>query len=159
MEPTNLQTNKPTPVRKNGPFQRMVFSLGSQEYAIDPHIVENVIPYQQPLPLPGAPDCIVGIINYSSEVTPVIDLHHCFGLSMPAVKETELIIVHWEHLLIGFIVDRTRGLVTFTHDNLQPYVSDSEERGWQCVRNLLEQDKRRIFFFDPEIMLSQGPLA
>jgi purine-binding chemotaxis protein CheW len=159
MESTNLQTDKTTPVRKNGPAQRMVFALGSQEYAIDPYIVENVIPYQQPLPLPGAPNCVTGIINYNSEITPIIDLRHCFGLAALIAKETELIIIHWEHLLIGFVVDRTRGLVTFTPDNLQPFSSDSGERGWQCVRKLLEREQRHIYFFDPEIMLSQGPIV
>tara|TARA_R110001592_G_scaffold288331_4_gene557370 strand:+ start:33065 stop:33526 length:462 start_codon:yes stop_codon:yes gene_type:complete len=52
--------------------QWVSFTLGRELFACKINKVQEVIPYQAPIPVPGAPDEIEGILNVRGEIIPII---------------------------------------------------------------------------------------
>jgi purine-binding chemotaxis protein CheW len=52
----------------------LVFSLGRERYAVPLKVLAEVVPFQNCVPIPGAPPYFQGVINLRGELRPVIDL-------------------------------------------------------------------------------------
>ncbi len=57
----------------------LIFQASNQSYALEVSCVEEVIPYVSLRPLPGAPDGVIGLLNYRGTVIPVVDLSNWMG--------------------------------------------------------------------------------
>ena len=60
-------------------MQAVVFHVGPERFAIDTASVAEVIPGIPARPVPGAPDALIGVIEYRGVVVPVLDLCRLFG--------------------------------------------------------------------------------
>ncbi len=58
----------------------VVFALDEPSYALSTACVERVLPAMAMLPLPGAPDIVLGIVNVHGDILPVMDVRRRFGL-------------------------------------------------------------------------------
>ena len=54
--------------------QLVVFSLAEEEYGIPITLVQEIIRYSAPRPIPGSPFHVEGVINLRGRIIPVIDL-------------------------------------------------------------------------------------
>ncbi|MBI1390643.1 MAG: chemotaxis protein CheW [bacterium] len=52
----------------------LLFSAGSQRYAIEARRVVEILPLLEARPIPHAPQGVIGIIDYRGETAPVVDL-------------------------------------------------------------------------------------
>jgi purine-binding chemotaxis protein CheW len=57
------------------------FSLGEAWYALELDVVERVVPMAAVIPLPRAPEVVLGAFNLHGEVVPVVDVRHRLGLA------------------------------------------------------------------------------
>jgi purine-binding chemotaxis protein CheW len=64
----------------------VVFQLGSQCYGVDIAAVQEIRVASPVTAVPGAPDCVDGVINLRGRVVPVVDMHARFG--QPRVERT-----------------------------------------------------------------------
>lgn len=57
----------------------LIFQASNQSYALEVSCVEEVIPCVSLRPLSGAPEGVVGVLNYRGAVIPVVDLSSWMG--------------------------------------------------------------------------------
>lgn len=72
----------------------LIFEMAQQRYAVAVADVVQVMPAVAPVPLPGGPSIVEGLVNVRGRVVPLLDLRGRFGL--PG-KETELT----DHLIMA----------------------------------------------------------
>jgi purine-binding chemotaxis protein CheW len=89
-------------------IQVVTFRVGSQEFALDILQIERILRYQEPAPLPKAPDFLEGVIPYGGGAVPVVDLRKRFDLEAPIREETRLMILGLEAQRVGVLVDEVR---------------------------------------------------
>jgi len=88
----------------------VIFSLESPRYALELSCVERVISSVEVIPLPKAPDKVLGIINYHGEIIPVINIRQMFGLAEHNLSTEDLfIIAKTEKRLVALVVDAVEG--------------------------------------------------
>ena len=56
------------------------FMLAGERYVLDARYVHEVVPLKEVVPLPGAPDFVLGITNLRGEICSVVDLRKIFNL-------------------------------------------------------------------------------
>lgn len=101
--------------------QYVVFNLDSEEFGIDIMNVKEIIPYQESVNIPNAPEFIEGIINYRGNVIPIINLKKRFKLDdFNVTKDTRIIVINIEEKEIGFIVDEASQTVRLDDNQIDP---------------------------------------
>ena len=63
-------------------LQQLVgFDLAGQHYGVNLAAVERIVHVVEVAPLPQAPSIVLGVINFSGRIIPVVDLRRRFRLS------------------------------------------------------------------------------
>lgn len=97
------------------------FRLAQERYAIETRHVHEVCPLKEFTPLPGTPSFLLGIVNVSGRIVPVIDLKKLFEL--PDVGLTDMhriIIVRGHDIELGLLADLGLGVRSIPVSSLQP---------------------------------------
>ncbi len=90
--------------------QLLGFTLGHQRYALRLAAVERVVRVVEIVPLPRAPEIVLGVINMQGRVIPVVDTRKRFAL--PARRLTlddHLIVARTPRRSVALLVDRVGG--------------------------------------------------
>lgn len=83
------------------------FSLGHQRYALRLSAVERVVRVVEIVPLPHAPDIVMGVINLHGRIIPTVDTRKRFGLSARRLTlDDHLIIARTPSRSLALLVDR-----------------------------------------------------
>jgi purine-binding chemotaxis protein CheW len=101
-------------------IQMVTFRVGGQEFALDILQIERILRYQEPAPLPKAPDFLEGVIPYGGGAVPVVDLRKRFELEAPIREETRLMILALEAQRIGVLVDEVREVMRVDSTTITP---------------------------------------
>jgi purine-binding chemotaxis protein CheW len=86
-------------------IQLVTFRLGGRDFAVNIFQVERILRYQEPAPLPKAPDFLEGVVQYGDAVVPVVDLRKRVNVEAPVEDETRVMILELESERIGIVVD------------------------------------------------------
>jgi purine-binding chemotaxis protein CheW len=101
-------------------IQVVTFRVGGQEFALDILQIERILRYQEPAPLPKAPDFLEGVIQYGTGAVPVVDLRKRFELEASIREETRLMILALEDQRIGVLVDEVREVMRVDSTTITP---------------------------------------
>ncbi len=71
----------------------MPFSLDGTWYALDLSAVERVLPMAAAVPLPRAPEIVLGALNLHGDVVPVVDARRRLGLAPRGLALTARLLV------------------------------------------------------------------
>jgi purine-binding chemotaxis protein CheW len=84
----------------------VIFRLGEDLFAADVHVVERVLRYSPPTPVPDTPEYIEGVMDYLGRVVPIVNLRRRLELPRTdAANDTRIVIVHVMGEWIGVVVD------------------------------------------------------
>lgn len=105
--------------------QLLTFFLDSQEYGVDILRVQEIRGWSEPMPIPGAPPYIKGVINIRGDVVPIADLRQRIGLPELACSATTAVVVLRVHFkqrerVMGVIVDAMSDVTTVPGNALKP---------------------------------------
>jgi purine-binding chemotaxis protein CheW len=90
----------------------LIFELGGQRYGLAVPDVREIVRAVPPVPLPGAPAVVEGVINVRGRVVPVLDLRRRLRLpSRPLEYTDHLVIARVDDRLVAVRVDRVLDLV------------------------------------------------
>src|SRR3989304_6883414 len=93
----------------------LVFKLADQEYALGVSMVKEVIHYTDITEIPNTSSYVRGVLSLRGIVIPVLDFMEYIGLSATIVTmNTRILIVHYDDLCIGILVDFGGGVFTIT---------------------------------------------
>jgi len=80
--------------RKDQTKNLVSFLVGEVRYAVDIHLVREIVNPLPTVPLPHAPEEIIGVSDHRGDVLPVVDLRVRFGLGeLGPTRKTKWIIV------------------------------------------------------------------
>ncbi len=126
--------------------QLLPFKLGDETYALELPEIQEVMENLTVYPLPGAPQTIVGAINFHGRIVPVIDLPLLLGFS--AGKRSErMIVLTDQHGPAALWVDQLRPIINV--DLVQETLSQSDSEQ-DCIRGVLNWREEMINLFDLE---------
>lgn len=147
----------------------LMFRIGKDRYALNVEEIEQVLPLMEVKRLPGAPEGVVGVMNYRGDPVPLIDLSHlALGRPSASVMSTRIILVRYptepegrnrlalcaENVVETIQRDPTDFVVTGmeagTAAYLGPVASDAEGFiQWIRTEALLTDEIRSILFREP----------
>ena len=95
---------------------QVIFSVGRGNYSFDSLYVRAVEKKPDIKILPGAPECISGLVDLRGELVPILGLHKKFNTGLTASSESDVIFVNTEEGCLGCIVDRVVEIGAVTED-------------------------------------------
>jgi purine-binding chemotaxis protein CheW len=102
--------------------QRLVtFEVAGQEYALPLEIVREIVTAPESLTfMPGTDDAVRGVMPYRDGLLPLLSLRRLLGLPSAILSHEKVLIVIVGDLLIGFVADRTRAVLSVDPDRVEP---------------------------------------
>ncbi|WP_066712050.1 chemotaxis protein CheW [Clostridium sp. Marseille-P299] len=119
--------------------KQVIFKLGDEEYGFDIMLVNAIETYTGVVPVPNAPEYILGILNLRGDVIPVYSLRVKFGLPKQGSNGSQLIVTRSKGMLIGFQVDFVHEIVEIGEKQLSevPVIVKSEKTAYsKAVANI-----------------------
>lgn len=92
--------------------QLVIFSLGSEEYALPITRVQEIIRYTEPRIVASQTTWIRGVINLRGKIVPVCDLAERLGLGLERSAVAKIVIVETATGTAGIIVDEVEEVLT-----------------------------------------------
>lgn len=140
--------------------QMVTFRVGGQDFAFNIFQVERILRYQQPAPLPKAPDFLEGVVQYSDAVVPVVDLRKRVSVDAPIRDETRIIILEWEDGKIGVVVDAVLEVLKVGAEQITPPPSIVRGLAAKYINGIVTLDSRTIVVLSaPKLLSSSEKLA
>jgi purine-binding chemotaxis protein CheW len=99
--------------------QLVIFSLGSEEYALPITRVQEIIRYTEPRSVASRTPWIRGVINLRGKIVPVCDLAERLGLTHERPEAAKIVIIETEAGAAGVIVDDVDEVLTVSPDQLE----------------------------------------
>ena len=99
--------------------QLVIFSLGSEEYALPITRVQEIIRYTEPRLVASRTAWIRGVINLRGKIVPVCDLAERLGLGLERSDVAKIVIVETETGTAGVIVDDVEEVLTVDDAQLE----------------------------------------
>ncbi|SEN58001.1 purine-binding chemotaxis protein CheW [Amphibacillus marinus] len=101
-------------------LKAIIFQLNDEEYAMPVELVGSIERMMHVTRIPGAPDFVKGVLNLRGVVTPILDLRKRFGFEEKAYTDsTRTIIIHYNQINIGLIVDAAYDVVDIPKDRIE----------------------------------------
>jgi len=99
--------------------QIVVFTLGSEHYALPIQEVHEIIRYTEPRSVASRADWVRGVISLRGRIVPVYDVAARLGLSSELTEDTKIVIVEAGSETAGVIVDSVEEVLTVEKDQFE----------------------------------------
>jgi purine-binding chemotaxis protein CheW len=137
----------------------IVFQLKDKEYAIPVQQVRSIEKVQHITRVPRTPDFVKGVINLRGVVTPIIDLRTRFGLEEATISEnTRVIIIAFDEIEVGFIVDAANDVVDIPTDSIEPTPEVVDATQVDYINGVAKIGKRLLILLNLEKVLNNREL-
>ena len=101
------------------PRQLVVFTLGTEHYALAIQQVHEIIRYSEPRSVASRADWVRGVISLRGRIVPVYDLAARLGVPSELTEQTKIVIVEAGNETAGVIVDGVEEVLTVEDDQMQ----------------------------------------
>lgn len=132
--------------------QYVLFGLCDEEYGLPIARVQSIIRYEQPTPVPHAPQGIEGVFNLRGQVLPLIDLGwRLRGEPITPTAASRIIVAESAAGSIGLAVDLVHEVANLDSDEIRPapeaaVASDMAE----AFVGVVNYEDRLIILLDPD---------
>jgi purine-binding chemotaxis protein CheW len=103
----------------NNPRQLVVFTLGTEHYALGIQQVHEIIRYSEPRSVASRVDWVRGVISLRGRIVPVYDLAARLGVPSQLTEQTKIVIVEAGNETAGVIVDGVEEVLTVEDEHMQ----------------------------------------
>ncbi|PWW36523.1 chemotaxis protein CheW [Chromohalobacter israelensis] len=138
----------------------LVFSLGSEEYAVDILKVQEIRGYENVTRIANAPDFIKGVTNLRGVIVPIVDLRIKFNLDKVEYEgQTVVIVVNVSDRIVGIVVDGVSDVMTLSSDQIKPAPEFGETLSADYLSGLGSLEDRMLVIVDIEKLLTSEEMA
>ena len=133
----------------------VTFRLENELYGIDVLQVQEVLRYTEIVPVPGAPEYVIGIINLRGNVVTVIDTRTCFALAVHEPDDaTRIVIIESGKQVAGLLVDSVAEVVNLRNSQVEtaPEVGTTESAKY--IQGIANHNKEILILVDVNKLLS-----
>jgi purine-binding chemotaxis protein CheW len=150
--------------QKESQFNRWVtYRLADEVYGINVMQVQEVLRMSEIAPVPGAPSCVLGIINLRGNVVTVVDARELFGLSRSdATDQTRIMIVEINKLIVGLLVDSVAEVVNIQNSDIDSAPNIGNEENSRYIQGVFSKNDEILILVDlnrlmgPDAQFIQG---
>lgn len=101
--------------------QVVVFTLDGEEYALGVSEVTKVVELPELTPIPNSPDYVLGFINISGQIIPIISLEKKFALERQntQVSPDKVVVIERDQSSFGLLVDSVSEVIRIPQAQIQ----------------------------------------
>ena len=134
----------------------VVFRLGSENYAIDIGLVQEIIRMQAVTPIPGADYTIAGVTSFRGRVIPVVDLRQaCGAVTGEETADSRIVVVTIDaERTYGLIVDAVSEVLRLPGAQVEPVTSVMGDS--RVVRGIAKLEGRLVALLDLDGVIPAG---
>jgi purine-binding chemotaxis protein CheW len=102
--------------------QRLVtFQVAGQDYALPLEVIREIVTAPENLTfVPGSDDAVRGVMAYRDGLLPLLSLRRLLGLPPAVLSREKVLIVAIGDVLIGFVADRARAVLSVDPGRVEP---------------------------------------
>lgn len=127
--------------------QLVVFSLGSEEYALPIQQVHEIIRYTEPRSVASADQSVRGVISLRGKILPVYDLATRLGVARQETDgEAKIVIVETAEAMAGVVVDDVEEVLTVDDEQLD----EAPGADSSCIDGVAKIEDRLVVLLNPE---------
>jgi purine-binding chemotaxis protein CheW len=136
--------------------QLVVFTLGSEEYALPIRQVHEIIRYTEPRSVAAESGWVRGVISLRGKIVPVYDLAARLGLQTEGRAEGgKIVIVETATDMAGVVVDDVEEVLTVEESQLDAVPA----AGSASIEAIAKIDDRLVILLDPEGIFAGADVA
>ena len=143
------------PDATNNPRQLVVFTLGSEQYALPIQQVHEIIRYSEPRSVASRAGWVRGVISLRGRIVPVYDLATRLGLTSQLSEQTKIVIVEVGSETAGVIVDGVEEVLTVEDGELQ----EAPGADTTLIESIAKIGDRLVVLLKPSAILTAPDLA
>ena len=125
--------------------QLVVFSLGSEEYALPIGSVHEIIRYTEPRTVASDADWIRGVIGLRGKIIPIFDLAARMELEKVGSEPGKIVIVESGTGQVGVMVDEVEEVLTVTSEQLEDVPSAASD----AIEAIAKIEDRLVILLNP----------
>ena len=134
------------------PRQLVVFTLGTEHYALPIQQVHEIIRYSEPRSVASRAEWVRGVISLRGRIVPVYDLAARLGVPSELTEDTKIVIVEAGSETAGVIVDGVEEVLTVEDQQLQ----DAPGADTTLIDAIAKIDSRLVVLLKPSAIFT-GP--
>ena len=135
--------------------QLVTFRVGGEEFGLDVFTVHEILRYQEPTPMPRAPEFVEGVLDVRGALVPVVDLRRRFELPDPALNDdTRIVLVEFGGERLGLVVDAVTEVLRVPETAIAPPPKYFRGLAAEFIRGLARTETRLIVLVDMDRILS-----
>ena len=133
----------------------VVFKIGSEDFALDIQRAKEVVMMREITPVPEAAESVEGVLNLRGNLVPVLDLRKRLRAARAEFEaEERIIVVDFEGVAAGFIVDGASELLRVSDNEIEPVPDLLKEMGANYIKGIINQGGRHIAVVDVDEILN-----
>lgn len=102
-------------------LQLVTFKVDNEEFGVDILKVQEINKMMNITKIPNAPEYVEGVINLRGKIVPVVDLRKRLNFPQrPYDKNTRIIVVELDGMILGFIVDSVSEVLRIPESTVEP---------------------------------------
>jgi purine-binding chemotaxis protein CheW len=126
--------------------QLVVFSLGSEEYALPIGSVHEIIRFTEPRTVASEAAWIRGVIGLRGKIIPIFDLASRMALDITESEAGKIVIVESGTGQVGVMVDEVEEVLTVSSDQLEDVPSANSD----SIEAIAKIEDRLVILLNPE---------
>jgi purine-binding chemotaxis protein CheW len=150
----NARSNYVMP-ETNNPRQLVVFTLGTEQYALPIQQVHEIIRYSEPRSVASRADWVRGVISLRGRIVPVYDLAARLGVPSELSDQSKIVIVEVGSETAGVIVDGVEEVLTVEDNEIQ----DAPGADTTLIDSIAKIGTRLVVLLKPSAIFSEPDLA
>lgn len=135
--------------------QLVTFRVGGEEFGLDVFSVHEILSYQQPTPMPRAPEFVEGVLDVRGTLVPIVDLRRRFETPQVAYDEdTRIVLVDFNDERLGLVVDSVTEVLRAPETAVSPPPAYIRGLAAEFVRGIVRVGERLAVLIDLDRILS-----
>jgi purine-binding chemotaxis protein CheW len=135
--------------------QLVVFTLGTEQYALPIQQVHEIIRYSPPRSVSSSVDWVRGVISLRGRIVPVYDIAARLGVASELTEHTKIVIVEAESETAGVIVDDVEEVLTIEPQQLEEVPSGDPT----VIESIAKVGERLVVLLKPSTIFAGAELA
>jgi purine-binding chemotaxis protein CheW len=132
--------------------QLVVFSLGSEEYALPIGSVHEIIRFTEPRTVASEAAWIRGVIGLRGKIIPIFDLASRMELDTVDSQPGKIVIVESGTGQVGIMVDEVEEVLTVSSDQLEDVPSANSD----SIEAIAKIEDRLVILLNPEGLFARS---
>lgn len=132
----------------------LLVRLGDEFYGLPGMAVREVIRYRPPVPVPGAPPTLPGLLNQRGIILTVVDLRPLLGLAAVApARSSRYVYVHHGEVDLALIADGVIDLVVFGTEQNEALPANLDPLRARLLQGMARHDGLLVAILDLDALV------